>query len=104
MGWMIKDLGNVLLTNEMHNSYNQFLLHSFLSAVHVLNESSHSSSGAWHNCASHWSLIHYNMMHGTHNIKFKDLGFNTRRGKFSLFSIVPQSGSGTCLAPYPLCT
>ena len=28
------------MTNEMHNSYNQFLFHSFLSAVHVSNESS----------------------------------------------------------------
>ena len=39
----------VLMTNEMHNSYNQFLFHSFLSAIHVSNESSRSSSGAWHN-------------------------------------------------------
>ena len=37
---------NVLITNEMHNSYNQFLLHSFLRAPHVSNESSRSSSGA----------------------------------------------------------
>ena len=27
----------------MHNSYNQFLFHSFLSALHVSNESSRSS-------------------------------------------------------------
>ena len=91
------------MTNEMHSSYNQFLFHSFLSALHVSNESSHSSSGARHNilcytvwcnradksscfevvgkslthkklwnkmdyknCASHWSLTHCNMMHGTH--------------------------------------
>ena len=40
---------NVLMTNEMHNSYNQFLFHSFLSAVHVSNESSRSASGARHN-------------------------------------------------------
>ena len=33
---------NVLMTNEIHNSYNQFLFHSFLSAVHVSNESSRS--------------------------------------------------------------
>ena len=33
----------------MHNSYNQFLFHSFLSAVHVSNESSRSSSRARHN-------------------------------------------------------
>ena len=39
----------VLMTNEMHNSYNQFLFHSFLSALHVSNESSSSSSGARHN-------------------------------------------------------
>ena len=38
----------------MHNSYNQFLFHSFLSAVNVSNESSLSSPGAlyytvWYN-------------------------------------------------------
>ena len=40
---------NVLMTNEMHNSYNQFLFHIFLSALHVSNESNRSSSGARHN-------------------------------------------------------
>ena len=40
---------NVLMTNEMHNSYNQFLFHSFLSALHISKESSLSSSGARHN-------------------------------------------------------
>ena len=39
---------NVLITNEMHNSYNQFLFHS-LSALHVANDSSRSSSAARHN-------------------------------------------------------
>ena len=49
--WWVEDLkiDCVLMTNEMHNSYNQFLFHSFLSALHVSNESSHSSSGAQHN-------------------------------------------------------
>ena len=42
-------LHNVLMTNEMHNSYNQFLFHSFLSALHVSNESSRSSSEAQYN-------------------------------------------------------
>ena len=28
--------GIVLMTNEMRNSYNQFLFHSFLSALHAL--------------------------------------------------------------------
>ena len=37
------------MTNEMHNFYNQFLFHSFLSALHVSNESSRLSSGARHN-------------------------------------------------------
>ena len=37
------------MTNEMHNSYDQFLFHSFLSVLHVSNESSRSSSGARHN-------------------------------------------------------
>ena len=40
---------DVLITNEMHNSYNQRLFNSFLSALHVSNESSRSSSGARHN-------------------------------------------------------
>ena len=40
---------NVLMVNEICNYYNQFLLHSFLSALHVSNESSRSSSGAQHN-------------------------------------------------------
>ena len=97
----------MLTTNEMHNSYNQFLSNSFLSALHVSKDSSCSSSGVQHNilyythsilcctpdderldsfetcradkklwnkidyknCASRWSLIHCNMMHGTHNFK-----------------------------------
>ena len=39
----------VLMINEMHNSYNQFLFHSFLSVLHVWNESSRSSSGTQRN-------------------------------------------------------
>ena len=46
----LKFMWNVLITNKMHNSYNQFLLlflfHSF---AYILNESSRSSSEAWHN-------------------------------------------------------
>ena len=43
------------MTNEMHNSFNRFLFHGFLSALHVSNESSRSSSGARHNilCYTH---------------------------------------------------
>ena len=37
------------ITNEMHNSYNQFLFYSFLSALCVSNESSRSLSEARHN-------------------------------------------------------
>ena len=40
---------NVLINNEMHSSYNHFLFHSFLSAVHVSNEFSRSSSVARQN-------------------------------------------------------
>ena len=39
----------VLMTNEIHSSYGQFLFHSFLSALHVPNGSSLSSSEARHN-------------------------------------------------------
>ena len=52
---------NVLMTNEMHNSYNQFLFHSFLSAVHVSNESSRSSSGARHN------ILYYTVWYNRYN-------------------------------------
>ena len=48
------------MTNEMHNSYNQFLFlfYSFLSALHVLNESSRSSSGALpNNCITQFCTI-----------------------------------------------
>ena len=46
----------MLMTNEMHNSYNQFYFTVFLSALHVSNESSHSSSGARHTilCYTVW--------------------------------------------------
>ena len=44
---------NFLMTNEMHSSYNRFLFHSFLSVLHVSNESSRSSSAARHN------ILHY---------------------------------------------
>ena len=40
----------------MYNSYNQFLFHSFLSALHVSNESSRSSSGTQHN------ILYYNLV------------------------------------------
>ena len=51
---------NVLITNAMNNSCNQFLFHSVLPDLHVSNESSRSSSGerhnilyytVWYNCA-----------------------------------------------------
>jgi hypothetical protein len=35
---------NVLITNEMHNSYNKFYFYSTVFALHVSNESSRSSS------------------------------------------------------------
>ena len=69
----------VLVTNEIHSSYNQFLFHSFLSALRVSNESSRSKHVEqtkkcgikidYKNCASRWLLTHCNMMHGTHNVK-----------------------------------
>ena len=37
------------MTSEIHNSYNQFLILHFLSALHVSNETSRSSSGVRHN-------------------------------------------------------
>ena len=37
------------MTNEWHNSYNQFFILQFLSAVRVSNEFSRSSSGAQDN-------------------------------------------------------
>ena len=52
---------NVLVTNEMHNSYNQSLFHSFLPALHVSNESSRSSSGARHN------ILYYTVWYNRYN-------------------------------------
>ena len=40
---------SVLMNNEMHSSYNQFYSTVFLSALHVSNKSSRSSSAARHN-------------------------------------------------------
>ena len=51
----------VLMTNKMHNSCNQFLFHSFLSALHVSNESSRSSSGARHN------ILYYTVWYNRYN-------------------------------------
>ena len=70
----------VLITNEMHNSYNQFLLfHSFLSALHVSNESSRSSSGARHN------ILYYTVWYNQYN----------RAGESSCFEVVGKTCS-TC--------
>ena len=52
---------NVLLTNEKSNSYNQYLFHSFLSALHVSNETSLSSSGAQHN------ILYYTVWYNRYN-------------------------------------
>ena len=49
------------MANEMHNSYNQFSFHSFLSALHVSNESSRSSSGARHN------ILYYTVWYNRYN-------------------------------------
>ena len=48
-----------LITNEMHNSYDFFLFHSF--ALHVSNESSRSSSGARHN------ILYYTVWYNRYN-------------------------------------
>ena len=53
---------DVLMTNDKHRSYNQFLYHSsFLSALHVSNESSRSSSAARHN------ILYYTVWYNRHN-------------------------------------
>ena len=49
------------MTNEMHNSYNKFLFHSFLSALHVSKESSRSSSAARHN------ILYYTVWYNRYN-------------------------------------
>ena len=50
------------MTNEMHSSYNQFLFHSFLSALHFSKESSRSSSGARRNIL-YYTLRYNRAMH-----------------------------------------
>ena len=52
---------NVLITKEIHNSYNQFLFHSFLSALHVSNESVRSSSAAQRN------ILYYTVWYNRYN-------------------------------------
>ena len=52
---------NVLVPNQMHSSYNQFLFDNFLSALHVSNESSRSSSGARHN------IVYYTVWYNRYN-------------------------------------
>ena len=49
------------MTNEMHNSYNQFYFTVFLSALHVSNESSLSSSGARLN------ILYYTVWYNRYN-------------------------------------
>ena len=51
---------NVLMANEMHNSYNKFYSTVF-SAVHVSNESIRSSSGARHN------ILYYTVRYNRYN-------------------------------------
>ena len=50
-------LNKVLMTNEMHNSYNQFLFHSFMFALHVSKETSRSSAAALYNIPC--NTVHY---------------------------------------------
>ena len=52
---------NVLINNEMHNYYNQFYSTVFLSALHVSNESSRSSSAARHN------ILYYTVWYNRYN-------------------------------------
>ena len=49
------------MTNKMHNFYNQFLFHSFLSALNVSNESNRSSSAARHN------VLYYTVWYSRYN-------------------------------------
>ena len=53
---------NLLITNEIHNSYDHFFIPQFfLSALHVSNESSRSSSGARHN------ILYYTVWYNRYN-------------------------------------
>ena len=69
---------NVLMTNGMHSSYNQFLFHSFLSALRVSNESSRSPSWARHN------ILYYTVCYN-------------RAGESSCFQITDCNYSSVCL-------
>ena len=59
--FMNKNKYNVLITSEMHDSFNQLLFLSFLSALHVSNESSRSSSAARHN------ILYYTVWYNRYN-------------------------------------
>ena len=51
----------MLMTNEMHNSYNQFLSHSFFVCSTCFEQSSRSSSGARHN------ILYYTVWYNRYN-------------------------------------
>ena len=61
----------VLITKDMHNSYNQILFHSFLSALHVSNESSSSSSEAQK--VSEWAPTSSFMVEGKFGKMWKEV-------------------------------
>ena len=69
---------HVLITNEMHNSYNQFLFHSFLSALHVSNESSRSSSGTRHN------ILYYTVWYNRYTRAIRRVQFLAARLAFTI--------------------
>ena len=73
---------NVLMTNEIHNPYNQFLFHSFLSALHVSNESSRSSSGARHN------VLHYTVWYNRYNRADESSCFKAAARLYRLYQTV----------------
>ena len=54
------------MTNEMHSSYNQVLFHSFLSALHVSNESSSSSAAAA--AAARHNILYYTVWYNRYNL------------------------------------
>ena len=75
---------NVLMTNEMHISYNQFLFHSFLSTLHVSKESSRPSSGARHN------ILYYTVWYCRYNRAGESSCFEAARLTCTIVPIVPN--------------
>ena len=83
------DVCIVLMTNEMHHSYNRFLFCSFLSALHVSKESSRSSSGARHNILYYTVQQVQSCIQLLHSSQTRMHELITKRNRCNVTSLLP---------------